>query len=77
MLCAMVDMQFPDTPGERPPGFDQSLQYMKALDGLLADDVELHTTYAEVMQLTAPISVLFEESVQAKVAAYLAKSDAA
>lgn len=72
MLAAMIDLQFPETPDERPPGFEQMLQYVGAIDALLPEDEELHRLYGEVMQLTAPISVLWEEGVQAKVAAYLA-----
>jgi 2-polyprenyl-6-methoxyphenol hydroxylase-like FAD-dependent oxidoreductase len=67
MLAASADFAYPQTKGERPPGFAEAGAYFAALDAMQAEDVEVSRLLAEVFQLTKPLSVLLEEPLRTRV----------
>jgi len=69
MLAASADFAYPQTKGERPPGFAEAGAYFVALDAMQAEDFEVSRLMAEVFQLTKPLSVLLEEPLRTRVMA--------
>jgi 2-polyprenyl-6-methoxyphenol hydroxylase-like FAD-dependent oxidoreductase len=68
-LAANLDLAYPQTRGERPPGFKERAQYMAALDRLQADDLELQRLVMAVFHLARPLSALHEEPLRSRVLA--------
>jgi len=68
-LAANHDLAYPQTRGERPPGFRERARYMAALDRLQVDDIELQRLVMAVFHLTQPLSVLHEEPLRSRVLA--------
>jgi 2-polyprenyl-6-methoxyphenol hydroxylase-like FAD-dependent oxidoreductase len=69
MLAASADFAYPQTKGERPPGFAEAGAYFAALDAMQAEDFEASRLLAEVFQLTKPLSALLEEPLRTRVMA--------
>ena len=65
-LAADQDLAYPQTPGERPPDFNQRLAYFAAIVALTAEDIEVHRLLTEVLSLCKPLSALKEEPLQAR-----------
>jgi 2-polyprenyl-6-methoxyphenol hydroxylase-like FAD-dependent oxidoreductase len=68
-LAANLDLAYPQTRGERPPGFGERARYMAALDRLQVDDIELQRLVMAVFHLTRPLSALHEEPLRSRVLA--------
>ena len=68
-LAANLDLAYPQTRGERPPGFRERARYMAALDRLQVDDLELQHLMMAVFHLTQPLSALHEEPLRSRVLA--------
>ena len=60
-LAASVDFQYPETTGERPAENRERGLYLRALNELAVDDLEVNRTLAEVFQLVRPLSDLDAE----------------
>ena len=71
-LAALSDLTFEATPGERPPGFAEQVQYWSAVDALTADDPEVHRLVAEILNLCRPVTALFDEPLQSRALQRLA-----
>jgi 2-polyprenyl-6-methoxyphenol hydroxylase-like FAD-dependent oxidoreductase len=57
-LSATPDFVFPETRGERPPGFAESQRYNTALMRLAVDDAAVHRVVLQVQHLLRPLSDL-------------------
>jgi len=68
-LAANLDLAYPQTRGERPPGFRERARYMAALDRLQVDDIELQRLVMAVFHLARPLSALHEEPLRSRVLA--------
>ena len=68
-LAAGLDLAYPQTRGERSPGFKERARYMAALDRLQVDDIELQRLVMAVFHLTRPLSALHEEPLRSRVLA--------
>ena len=68
----MADLVYPQTRGERPPDFEQKLQYMRALMRLAADDAEVDKIVFEVRALLKPQSALREPELASRVLSMMA-----
>jgi hypothetical protein len=66
-LAASFDFAFPQTSGKRPPDLEETSQYLRALDTLVAEDVAVQRLVTEVFQLAKPLSCLREEPLQSRV----------
>src|SRR5262249_33677935 len=75
-LAANADFAYPKTRGVRPPDPAESTRYFMALEGLCADDMEVHVLLTEVFNLVKPLSVLSEEPLRSRVLAQLQKHQA-
>lgn len=64
---AMSDFVYPKTRGQRPPDFEQRLQYGIALTRLAAEDADVHRLVAEVSNLLKPQSALREPEISQRV----------
>jgi 2-polyprenyl-6-methoxyphenol hydroxylase-like FAD-dependent oxidoreductase len=69
---AMADLVYPQTGGERPPDFDQRLQYTRALTRLAAEDYETDKIVSEVRALLRPWSALREPELASRVMSMMA-----
>jgi 2-polyprenyl-6-methoxyphenol hydroxylase-like FAD-dependent oxidoreductase len=69
----LVDSEYDDVSGDRRPGNEQRLLYMRALRTLLHEDPELHADYIGAGQLLVPNSVLTREDRRARVMAAAAR----
>jgi 2-polyprenyl-6-methoxyphenol hydroxylase-like FAD-dependent oxidoreductase len=69
---AMADLVYPQTRGERPPDFEEKLQYTRALMRLAAEDAEADKILAEVRSLLKPQSALREPELASRVMAMMA-----
>ena len=68
-LAASFDFAYSKTRGSRPPDLEESIQYLAALDALVAEDVEVQRLVSEVFQLAKPLSTLREEPLRSRVVA--------
>lgn len=68
-LAAIPDLAFPDTRGERPPHFLQSLKLLGGLVKLAARDADVHRLMLEVQHLLRPYSALAEPELQRRALA--------
>jgi 2-polyprenyl-6-methoxyphenol hydroxylase-like FAD-dependent oxidoreductase len=73
---AMADLAYPQTRGERPPDFEERLQYAWALMRLAAEDYETDKTIFEVRALLKPQSSLREPRLESRVMAMMAAEGA-
>jgi 2-polyprenyl-6-methoxyphenol hydroxylase-like FAD-dependent oxidoreductase len=64
---AMSDFVYPKTRGQRPPDFEQRLQYGIALTRLAAEDADVHRLVAEVSNLLKPQSALRGPEISQRV----------
>jgi len=69
----LIDSEYEEVIGDRRPGTEQWLLYMRALRTLLREDPELHADYIGAGQLIVPNSVLTREDRKARVMAAAAK----
>ena len=69
---AMADLVYPQTGGERPPDFEQSLQYTRALTRLAAEDYETDKIVSGVRALLRPWSALREPELASRVMSMMA-----
>jgi 2-polyprenyl-6-methoxyphenol hydroxylase-like FAD-dependent oxidoreductase len=70
---AMADLVYPQTRGDRPPGFDQKVQYTRALMRLAAQDYETDKIVFEVRSLLRPQSALREPALASRVMSMMAR----
>jgi hypothetical protein len=70
-LAATPDLVYPDTRGERPANFAETLRYGAALQQLAARDPALHRLTMEVQHLLRPRSDLSTPEIRRRVAALL------
>jgi 2-polyprenyl-6-methoxyphenol hydroxylase-like FAD-dependent oxidoreductase len=71
MMAASSDFAYPQTKGERPPGLNDSSQYLAAAEALSANDVEVQKLIWEVFTLARPLSALMEEPLRSRVLAQM------
>ena len=71
--AAIPDFIHPDTRGERPEHFEQTLKFGFALTKLMARDRAVHKLAAEVQNLLKPRSVYFEPDLMQRVMAVMAE----
>jgi 2-polyprenyl-6-methoxyphenol hydroxylase-like FAD-dependent oxidoreductase len=69
---AMGDLVYPQTRGERPPDFEQRLQYTRALMRLAAEDAETDRIVSQVRALLKPQSALREPELTRRVMSMMA-----
>ena len=69
---AIADLVYPQTRGERPPDFDEKLQYTHALMRLAAEDAETDRILSEVRALLRPWSALREPELASRVMSMMA-----
>ena len=69
---AMADLVYPQTRGERPPDFEEKLQYTRALMRLAAEDAETDRILSEVRALLRPWSALREPELASRVMSMMA-----
>jgi 2-polyprenyl-6-methoxyphenol hydroxylase-like FAD-dependent oxidoreductase len=69
---AMSDLVYPQTRGERPPDFEQRLQYTRALLRLACEDAEVDRIVFEVRALLKPHSALHEPELATRVTSMMA-----
>jgi 2-polyprenyl-6-methoxyphenol hydroxylase-like FAD-dependent oxidoreductase len=69
ILAASFDFAYPQTKGERPPNMMEGIRYFAALDALVAEDIGVQRTVAEVLGLAKPLSALFEDPLRSRVLA--------
>jgi hypothetical protein len=68
----MADLVYPQTRGERPPDFEEKLQYTRALMRLAAEDADTDRILSEVRALLRPWSALREPELASRVMAMMA-----
>jgi len=71
--AAIPDFIHPDTRGERPANFEETLKFAAALTKLMARDPAVHKLVAEVQNLLKPRSVYFEPDLMQRVMAVMAE----
>ena len=69
---AVADLVYPQTRGERPPDFEERLQYTRALMRLAAEDYETDKIVFEVRSLLKPQSALREPELASRVMSMMA-----
>ena len=69
----LIDSEYAEVSGDRRPGTEQRLLYMRALRTLLQDDPELHADYIGAGQLIVANSALMREDRKARVMAVAAR----
>jgi len=72
--AAIPDFVHPDTRGERPPNFEQSLKFGVALTKLAARDPAVHKLTAEVQHLLKPRSVYQDPELVQRVLAVMGET---
>ena len=65
----LVDSAYEEVTGDKRPGSEVGILYLRALRTLLADDPELHSDYIGVGQMTTPGAVLTREDCLPRVMA--------
>ena len=70
--AAIPDFIHPETRGERPANFEQTLKFGSALTKLMARDPAVHKLAAEVQNLLKPRSAFFEPEFVQRVMAVMA-----
>jgi len=74
--AAIPDFVHPDTRGERPADFEQTVKFGMALGRLAARDPEVHRLTSEVQHLLKPRSVYQDPELVQKVMAVIARASA-
>jgi 2-polyprenyl-6-methoxyphenol hydroxylase-like FAD-dependent oxidoreductase len=69
---AMADLVYPQTRGERPPDFEEKLQYTRALMRLAVEDADTDRILSEVRALLRPWSALREPELASRVMSMMA-----
>jgi 2-polyprenyl-6-methoxyphenol hydroxylase-like FAD-dependent oxidoreductase len=72
--AAIPDFIHPETRGERPANFEETLKFAAALTKLMARDPAVHKLVAEVQNLLKPRSVYFEPELMQRVMAVMSES---
>ena len=72
--AAIPDFIHPDTRGERPTNFEQTIRFSLALTKLMARDPAVHKLVVEVQNLLKPRSVYFEPDLMQRVMAVMAET---
>jgi len=72
-MAAIPDFAHPDTRGERPADFEQTLKIELALNKLAAHDPAVHKLLAEVQHLLKPRSVLQDPELRQRIRAVMAE----
>ena len=72
--AAIPDFIHPETRGERPANFEETLKFGAALTKLMARDPAVHKLAVEVQNLLKPRSVYFEPELMQRVMAVMAES---
>ncbi len=72
-LAALPDLIYPDTQGERPADFVQSLRFSAALTRLAAEDAGVHRLSMEVQHLLRPRGALRSPELVARVSEIMAR----
>jgi hypothetical protein len=65
---------YPQTRGERPPGFERSQQYQNALMSLAAEDSATDRIVSEVYSLLKPHGALYEPDLASRVTSMMAEA---
>jgi flavin-dependent dehydrogenase len=68
-LTANQDLIYPQTQGARPSDLNERIQYLMDVDGLTAEDKDVHRLMVEVLNLAKPLSVLREEPLRSRIGA--------
>lgn len=68
-LAANFDFAYPKTAGERPRDLEEQARYLRALDALCGEDVQVQILLTEVLNLAKPLSALSEEPLRSRVLA--------
>ena len=71
--AAIPDFIHPETRGERPANFEETLKFGAALTKLMARDPAVHKLVAEVQNLLKPRSVYFEPELMQRVMAVMSE----
>src|SRR5215510_4404674 len=71
--AAIPDFIHPETRGERPANFEQTLNFAAALTKLMARDPAVHKRVVEVQNLLKPRSVYFEPELMQRVMAVMSE----
>lgn len=66
-LAANLDLMFPQTQGAHPSGLEERTLYFAAADALTAQDLEVYKLVTEVLHLTKPMSLLYEEPLRSRI----------
>jgi 2-polyprenyl-6-methoxyphenol hydroxylase-like FAD-dependent oxidoreductase len=69
---ANADFVYPQTRGERPPDFDNTIKFIMALKRVAVREPSIHKTMIEVQHLIKPRSVYQEPAIAERVAAEMA-----
>ena len=73
ILAASSDFAFPQTKGERPPNFAESVRYGMTLEEIAGEDPAVQFLLMEVFQLLKPITALMEDPLRSRVLARMEK----
>ncbi len=74
--AAVADFVYPETTGERPQGFEQSMKFAGALLRLAVEDPEVQRLVTEVQQLLKPPSVYHDPRLGERVERTMAEMTA-
>jgi hypothetical protein len=77
LLASLVDFAYPQTRGERPAELSKWGPYLRTLESLLVEDLEVHRLAAQVTQLARPLSALEEEPLRSRVQSRMAQRERA
>jgi hypothetical protein len=71
---ATLDFVFPETRGQRPADFENTLRFGAALTKLAAEDADVHNLTAEVQNLLRPRSAYSDPALVQRVVAMMANA---
>jgi 2-polyprenyl-6-methoxyphenol hydroxylase-like FAD-dependent oxidoreductase len=66
-MSAIPDLIYPQTIGERPPDFEDRLNFQSALDRLAVRDVNIYKLLVEIRHLLKPLTLLDDPSLVMRV----------
>jgi hypothetical protein len=72
--AANLDFIYPETRGQRPPDFENTLQFGRALTRLAASDPTVHKLVMEVQHLMKPPSVYRDPELVQRVMSVMAEA---
>jgi 2-polyprenyl-6-methoxyphenol hydroxylase-like FAD-dependent oxidoreductase len=70
------DLRYPQTTGERPPDFDRSIAFGRALNELVARDADAHRLFTEVGHCVKPPTAFQDPAFAGRVMAVMSESQA-